>query len=135
MPARIDHSLLTSLRRPRMFSVLIISMPLPIAATSAASRFWHASRLISRHYWTTACPQCPLKSQCTNGPEGRIKRCEHEHVLEAVRQRLDKNPQAMRQRRETAEHPFAEDADGRHPLSGEALAEGRHRDGTACARL
>ena len=60
-----------------------------------------------RHYWTTACPQCPLKSQCTNGPERRIKRWEHEHVLEAVQQRLDKNPQAMRQRRETVEHPFA----------------------------
>jgi hypothetical protein len=29
-----------------------------------------------------------------------------EHVLEAVQQRLDKNPQAMRLRRETAEHPF-----------------------------
>src|SRR6266480_7607815 len=28
---------------------------------------------------------------------------EHEHVLEAVQQRLDKNPLAMRQRRETAE--------------------------------
>jgi hypothetical protein len=28
-------------------------------------------------------------------------------VLEAVQQCLDKNPQAMRQRRETAEHPFA----------------------------
>jgi hypothetical protein len=28
-------------------------------------------------------------------------------VLEAVQQRLDKNPQAMRQRRETVEHPFA----------------------------
>jgi macrodomain Ter protein organizer (MatP/YcbG family) len=50
---------------------------------------------------------CPLKSQCTNGPERHIKRWEHEHVLEAVQQRLDKNPQAMRQRRETAEHPFA----------------------------
>jgi Transposase DDE domain len=28
-------------------------------------------------------------------------------VLEAVQQRLDANPQAMGQRRETAEHPFA----------------------------
>jgi len=28
-------------------------------------------------------------------------------VLEAVQERLDKNPQAMRVRRETAEHPFA----------------------------
>ena len=60
-----------------------------------------------RRYWTTACPRCPLKSQCTKGSERRITRWEHEHVLEAVQQRLDKNPQAMRQRRETAEHPFA----------------------------
>ena len=30
----------------------------------------------------------------------------NEHVLEAVQRRLDENPQAMRQRRETAEHPF-----------------------------
>jgi Transposase DDE domain len=27
-------------------------------------------------------------------------------VLEAVQRRLDQNPQAMRQRRETVEHPF-----------------------------
>jgi hypothetical protein len=27
-------------------------------------------------------------------------------VPEAVQQRLDKNPQAMRERRETVEHPF-----------------------------
>jgi transposase len=60
-----------------------------------------------RRYWTTACPSCPLKSQCTKGSERRITRWEHEHVLEAVQQRLDKNPQAMRLRRETAEHPFA----------------------------
>jgi hypothetical protein len=31
---------------------------------------------------------------------------EHEHVLETVQRRLDENPQAMRQRRETVEHPF-----------------------------
>jgi transposase len=60
-----------------------------------------------RRYWTTACSSCPLKSRCTTGGERRITRWEHEHVLEAVQQRLDKNPQAMRQRRETAEHPFA----------------------------
>jgi hypothetical protein len=60
-----------------------------------------------RRYWTTVCPDCPLKSQCTPAPQRRISRWEHEHVLEAVQQRLDQNPQAMRQRRETAEHPFA----------------------------
>jgi transposase len=59
-----------------------------------------------RRYWTTACPGCPLKSRCTTGPQRRITRWEHEHVLEVVQQRLDKNPQAMRVRRETAEHPF-----------------------------
>jgi len=57
-------------------------------------------------YWTTACPRCPLKSQCTTGPERRITRWEHEHLLEAVQKRLDENPQAMRVRRETVEHPF-----------------------------
>jgi hypothetical protein len=59
-----------------------------------------------RRYWTTACPRCPLKSRCTTGPERRITRWEHEHVLEAVQQRLNENPQAMRVRRETVEHPF-----------------------------
>jgi Transposase DDE domain len=37
----------------------------------------------------------------------RIKRWEHEHVVEAAQTRLDQNPQAMRVSRETAEHPFA----------------------------
>ena len=59
-----------------------------------------------RSYWTNACKSCPLKSQCTTGPERRIKRWEHEHVVEAVQARLDKNPNAMRTRRETVEHPF-----------------------------
>jgi hypothetical protein len=57
-------------------------------------------------YWTTACPRCPLKAQCTPGAERRITRWEHEDLLEAVQKRLDANPQAMRMRRETAEHPF-----------------------------
>jgi Transposase DDE domain len=57
-------------------------------------------------YWTTACPRCLLKAQCTPGAQRRITRWEHEHLLEAVQQRLDANPQAMRVRRETAEHPF-----------------------------
>ena len=59
-----------------------------------------------RRYWTTACPACPLKSKCTTGPERRIPRWEHEHLLDAVQQRLDEDPQAMRRRRETVEHPF-----------------------------
>jgi hypothetical protein len=49
---------------------------------------------------------CSLKSRCTTGPERRIPRWGHEHLLEAVQQRLDAKPEAMRQRRETVEHPF-----------------------------
>jgi len=62
--------------------------------------------LTLRRYWTDACLTCPIKSQCTTGRERRITRWEHEHLLEAVQRRLDENPQAMRQRRETVEHPF-----------------------------
>src|SRR5712675_2022006 len=49
---------------------------------------------------------CALKPQCTKGPQRRITRWEHEYVVDAVQARLDKNPNAMRTRRETAEHPF-----------------------------
>jgi transposase len=59
-----------------------------------------------RRYWTNACRTCPLKAKCTKGPERRITRWEHERVVEAVQERLDKNPEAMRTRRETVEHPF-----------------------------
>src|SRR5262245_13666887 len=59
-----------------------------------------------RRYWTNACRHCALKHRCTTGVQRRIARWEHEHVLEEVQKRLDENPQAMRQRRETVEHPF-----------------------------
>ena len=59
------------------------------------------------NYWTNACKACPLKSKCTPSSQRRIKRWEHEDVLERAQERLDKNPQAMRVRRETVEHPFA----------------------------
>jgi len=38
--------------------------------------------------------------------ERRITRWEHEEIVEAAQERLDKNPDAMRTRRETVEHPF-----------------------------
>jgi hypothetical protein len=62
--------------------------------------------LTLRRYWTNACRVCAIKHRCTTGVQRRITRWEHEHVLEAVQRRLDENPQAMRQRRETVEHPF-----------------------------
>src|SRR5262245_49832954 len=64
----------------------------------------HGQKL--HRYWTDACRSCTLKAQCTTGRERRITRWEHEEVVEAVQARLDKNPDAMRTRRETVEHPF-----------------------------
>ena len=58
-----------------------------------------------RRYWTNACKSV-RSNRCTTGKERRITRWEHEHLLEEVQRRLDENPQAMRQRRETVEHPF-----------------------------
>jgi hypothetical protein len=88
-----------------------------------------------RRYWTTACPGCPLKSQCTTGSERRITRWEHEHVLEAVQQRLEKNPQAMRLRRETVSLRYAQDTDGRDAFSDEASTDGCDRNVPTHTRL
>src|SRR3954465_4983058 len=59
-----------------------------------------------RRYWTRACVTCPLKARGTKAKNRATFRWEHEHVMEAAQKRLDENPQAMRQRRETVEHPF-----------------------------
>jgi len=57
-------------------------------------------------YATPECRQCLLKPQCTTGPERRIKRWEHEAVIDAMQERLSKAPDQMRLRRQTVEHPF-----------------------------
>jgi len=71
----------------------------------------HHSTTVERNltlhrYWTNACQDCTLKTKCTTSKERRITRWEHEHILEAVQQRLDEHPEKMKQRRETVEHPF-----------------------------
>ena len=62
--------------------------------------------LTLRRYWTNVCKACAIRDKCTTGKERRITRWQHEHVLEAVQRRLDENPDKMRQRRQTVEHPF-----------------------------
>ncbi len=57
-------------------------------------------------YWTSNCAGCPLKHRCTSGKERRIRRWEHEGVIDAMQARLDARPDAMRIRRATVEHPF-----------------------------
>ena len=57
-------------------------------------------------YWPSACPRCPMKARCTPGEYRRIKRWEHEEVLEAMQRRLDRRPETSRLRRQTVEHVF-----------------------------
>ena len=57
-------------------------------------------------YWSSQCAACPMKAQCTPGKERRVRRWEHEAVIDAMQARLDREPEKMRLRRQTAEHPF-----------------------------
>jgi transposase len=57
-------------------------------------------------YWSSACPQCPMKAQCTPSAYRRISRWEQESVLEAMQRRLNLQPEAMTLRRCTVEHVF-----------------------------
>jgi transposase len=70
-------------------------------------RFTSAEKGMTLHsYWTSKCAEGPLKPQCTTGKERRIKRWEHDAVIDAMQDRLDRAPKSMRVRRATVEHPF-----------------------------
>jgi transposase len=59
-----------------------------------------------RSYWTTACESCAIKHRCTTGKERRVRRWEHEDILERVQKRLDDDPSKIPLRSKTVEHPF-----------------------------
>jgi transposase len=53
-------------------------------------RYWNVEAGRKLHnYCTTQCTGCALKSKCTPARERRVKRWEHEPVLEAMQERLD----------------------------------------------
>jgi transposase len=54
----------------------------------------------------TACSSCELKPRCTHEKLRRIRRWDHEEVVDAAQRRLDLRPDMMRVRRRTVEHPF-----------------------------
>ena len=77
------------------------------AGERAIHRFTREERgLQIRRYWSSACPQCPMKPQCTPSDYRRISRWEYEAVLDAMQRRLDRQPEAMTLRRRTVEHVF-----------------------------
>jgi hypothetical protein len=54
------------------------------------------------------CSQCPLATQCLTNKANvkQIYRWEHEAVVERHKQRMEQNPQCMKQRGALVEHPF-----------------------------
>jgi transposase len=60
-----------------------------------------------RRYWSSACTSCSMKLRCTTGPNRRLSRWIHEDVLDATEARINQEPDRMKARRETVEHPFA----------------------------
>jgi transposase len=59
-----------------------------------------------RRYATPACATCAIKDKCTSGQEYRVRRWEHEDVLDKVQDRLNANWGMMATRSATVEHPF-----------------------------
>ncbi|MDY2564768.1 IS1182 family transposase [Pseudomonas syringae] len=77
------------------------------ASNALIWRFSSVEKGLKLHrYWSSKCQNCTLKSQCTPSTERRVRRWEHEDVLEGMQLRLSKAPEMMRVRKRTVEHPF-----------------------------
>ncbi len=59
-----------------------------------------------RTYWSGACADCVIKDKCTTSKERRVRRWEHEDVLERVRDWLDADLTQLAVRSMTVEHPY-----------------------------
>lgn len=59
-----------------------------------------------RRYCINGSKTCPLRTKCTTGNERRISRWEHEHLVDELSDRLDRDPDFMTLRRCTVEHLF-----------------------------
>ena len=64
------------------------------AGQRAIHRFTREEHGMQLHrYWSSACPRCNIKSQCTPRDYRRITRWEHDSVLEAAQRRLVRMPE------------------------------------------
>ncbi len=70
-------------------------------------RFSSVEKGLKLHrYWSSNCQGCMLKSKCTPSKQRRVRRWEHEAVLEEMQNRLSNALDMMRVRKRTVEHPF-----------------------------
>jgi hypothetical protein len=80
-------------------------------------------------YYFSGCQSCSMQKQRTTGKQRRVKRWEHEAVVDAMQVRLEHDPAMMRVRRQAVEHPFwsAQVLDGKYPLPDQNPTEGEQR--------
>ena len=70
-------------------------------------RYTNVEKGLTLHrYWSSKCRGCAMKPQCTPSTQRRVRRWDHEAVLEEMQLRLSKAPEMMRVRKRTVEHPF-----------------------------
>jgi transposase len=62
--------------------------------------------IITYYVSTPICRDCKLKSHCTVGVNRRVRRWEHEDILDEMAQKLNAMPDAIKVRAQTVEHPF-----------------------------
>lgn len=88
-------------------------------------------------YWSSKCQSCTLKTQCTPSTNRRVRRWEHEAVLEEMQRRLNQAPEMMRVRKRTVEHPFGtlKQWMGGNALPDSKTERGERRNELECARL
>ena len=108
------------------------------AGERAIHRFTTVEHGLTLHkYWSSACPHCPLKTQCTTSSYRRITRWEHEAVLETyaapARPQTRSNDAATTHDR--ARVRDAETVDGLNALPDPGTSTRQHRDEPARARL
>jgi transposase len=74
----------------------------------AVLRKYKSDKLKQIHqYKTNACPDCPLKAQCTDAKFRSITRSFHAAAAERMNARAKQQPELFKRRKMLAEHPFA----------------------------
>jgi transposase len=77
----------------------------PAGQTLARKQLARKDRAVIYSGRPEICGSCPLKTRCTTSTQRFLTRHLHDAALQRMQQRI--NPQVMRLRRSTVEHPFA----------------------------
>jgi len=70
------------------------------------SSFEQGRTIITYYVSAPICRSCKLKPKCNVGEHRRVRRWEHEEVLDEMTKKLNDQPDAMTIRAQTVEHPF-----------------------------